>query len=61
MAFGASLEGLQAFTPDRSANLVAALYGAGEALAAALLAELYIRIFSNDSGKASKGIFSKSS
>jgi hypothetical protein len=30
------------------------------AKAAALLAELYIRIFSNDSGKASKGIFPKS-
>jgi VanZ family protein len=61
MVFGALLEGLQAFTPDRTANLMAALYGASGALAAALLAELYIRIFSNDSGKASKGIFSKSS
>lgn len=61
MVFGSVLEGLQAFTPDRTANLMAALYGASGALAAALLAELYIRIFSNDSGKASKGIFSKSS
>jgi VanZ family protein len=43
MAFAALLEGLQAFTPDRSANLVAAFYGAGGALAAALLAELFIR------------------
>ena len=43
MAFAALLEGLQAFTPDRSANLVAALCGAGGALAAALLAELFIR------------------
>jgi len=43
MAFAALLEGLQAFTPDRSANLVAAFYGAGGALAAALLAELLIR------------------
>jgi VanZ family protein len=61
MAFGAILEGLQAFTPDRSANLMAALYGASGALAAALLGELYNRIFSTDSGKAGKGIFSKRS
>ena len=46
MAFGSALEGLQAFTPDRSSNVVAALYGAGGALAAALLAELYMRVFS---------------
>jgi VanZ family protein len=37
------LEGLQAFTPDRTANLVAALCGAGGVLAAALLAELFGR------------------
>ena len=37
------LEGLQAFTPDRTANLVAALCGAGGVLAAALLAELFAR------------------
>ena len=37
------LEGLQAFTPDRTANLVAALCGAGGAVAAALLAELFSR------------------
>jgi len=37
------LEGLQAFTPDRSANLEAALCGAGGVLAAALVAELLIR------------------
>jgi VanZ family protein len=43
MAIAALLEGLQAFTPDRSANLSAALYGAGGALAAALFAELIIR------------------
>ena len=61
MVFGSALEGLQAFTPDRSSNLMAALYGAGGALAATLIAELYIRIFSNASGKASKGIFSKGS
>ena len=42
-ATGALLEGLQAFTPDRIANLEAALWGAGGALAAALVAELFIR------------------
>jgi hypothetical protein len=36
---------------------VAALYGAGGALAAALLAELFIRIFSNQAGKAGPNIF----
>jgi VanZ family protein len=39
------LEGLQAFTPDRTANLVAALCGAGGVLAAVLIAELVIRIW----------------
>ena len=43
MAAAFLLEGLQAFTPDRSANLVAALCGAGGVLAAALVAELFIR------------------
>ena len=43
MAGGALLEGLQALTPDRRANLLAAFCGAGGALAAALLAELFIR------------------
>ena len=42
--FGALLEGLQAFTPDRTANLVAALWGAGGALAAALVAEFFIQM-----------------
>ena len=37
------LEGLQAVTPDRFANLVAALCGSGGVLAAALLAELFIQ------------------
>jgi VanZ family protein len=37
------LEGLQALTPDRTANVVAALCGAGGVLAAALVAELVIR------------------
>jgi VanZ family protein len=43
MAVSVLLEGLQAFTPDRSANLEAALWGAGGALVAALIAELFIR------------------
>ena len=43
MVVGPLLEGLQAFTPDRHANLVAALCSAGGALAAALIAELFIR------------------
>ena len=43
MAAAFLLEGLQAFTPDRTANLVAALCGAGGVLAAALLAELFGR------------------
>jgi VanZ family protein len=59
MAFGALLEGLQAFTPDRSANLIAALYGAGGALAAALLAELCMRAFSNKADKRGHGILER--
>jgi VanZ family protein len=43
MATAFLLEGLQALTPDRTANLVAALCGAGGVLAAALVAELSIR------------------
>ena len=43
MAFAVLLEGLQAFTADRSSYYVAALYGAGGVLAAALLAEVFIR------------------
>jgi VanZ family protein len=45
MAIAALLEGLQALTPDRSANLEAALWGAGGALVAALVAELFIRLW----------------
>ena len=43
MVFSALLEGLQAFTPDRSANALAALAGSSGALVAALLTELLIR------------------
>jgi len=39
------LEALQALTPDRHANFQAGLYGAGGALAAALLAELFTRVW----------------
>ena len=45
MAVAALLEGLQALTPDRSANLEAALWGAAGALAAALVAELFVRVW----------------
>ena len=44
MAFAVLLEELQAFLPDRSSYYVAALYSAAGVLAAALLAELFIRI-----------------
>jgi VanZ family protein len=43
MAASPLLEALQALTPDRHANFQAGLFGAGGALAAALLAELFIR------------------
>jgi VanZ family protein len=43
MVIGALLEGLQAFTPDRTAYLPAAIYGAAGALAAAVVAEFFIR------------------
>jgi VanZ family protein len=43
MAAAFLLEGLQALTPDRSANLVAALSAVGGVLGAALVAEIFIR------------------
>lgn len=43
MAAAFLLEGLQAFTPDRTANFVAGLCGAAGVLVAALVAELFIR------------------
>jgi VanZ family protein len=43
MVFAVVLETLQALTPDRSSYFLAAFYGAGGALAAALLAELFMR------------------
>jgi VanZ family protein len=45
MAVAALLEGLQAFTPDRSAYLPAIFYGAAGALTAALVAELFVRVW----------------
>ena len=45
MAASVLLEALQALTPDRHVNFLAGLYGAGGALAAALLAELFIRVW----------------
>ena len=46
---GVLLEALQALTPDRSANSLAALCGASGALAAALLAAIFIRIIAKES------------
>jgi VanZ family protein len=43
VAFAVLLEALQSLTPDRIPNLMAALYGAGGVLVAALFAELFIR------------------
>jgi VanZ family protein len=43
MAIAALLEGLQAFTPDRTPDLGAVFCGGGGALAAALVSELLIR------------------
>jgi VanZ family protein len=43
MVIAALLEGLQAFTPDRTAYLPAVFYGAAGALAAAIVVELFIR------------------
>ena len=51
MTVAVLLEGLQALTPDRSSNVLAAFYGAGGVLAAALLAELFIRVFANKAGR----------
>jgi hypothetical protein len=54
MAGAGLLESLQALTLDRSSYYVAALYGAGGALAAAVLAELFIRALSNKASKAGR-------
>ena len=44
IAIAALLEGLQVFTPDRSSNPVAGFCSMGGVFAAALLAELFIRV-----------------
>jgi hypothetical protein len=44
MPFAALLEAVQYWTPNHSPNLLAALSGAGGALAAALLAEFILRV-----------------
>jgi VanZ family protein len=43
MVVSVLLEALQVFTPDRTASLVAALYGSLGALAAAVFADLFVR------------------
>jgi hypothetical protein len=55
MGVAGLLESLQALTLDHTSYYVAALYGAGGALAAAVLAELFIRAFSNKASKAAPG------
>ena len=56
MVFAVLLEALQAFPPDRSSNVVAALISVGGVSSAALLAELFIQARSGSikvsSGKA---------
>lgn len=51
MCVAGLLESLQALTLDHTSYYVAALYGAGGALAAAVLAELFIRAFSSKASK----------
>jgi hypothetical protein len=49
------LENLQSFLPDRSSYFVAALYSAAGVLAAALLAELFIRGRRRSESKGAEG------
>jgi VanZ family protein len=51
MIVAALLEGLQALTPDRIAYLPAIFYGAGGALAAALVAKVFIRAWKLDKAR----------
>jgi VanZ family protein len=55
MAVAGLLEGLQRFTPDRSPDVQAALWGAGGALVAGLLAEAFLRLW----GGATVGLYLK--
>ena len=50
VVFAMVLEALQGLTPDRTPNLMAAIYGAGGVLAAALLAELFLGARSRRAG-----------
>ena len=52
MALAGLLEWLEALTPDRTPDLQAALYSAGGVLAAALVAELFIRVLRPVNGRA---------
>jgi VanZ family protein len=46
VAFAVVLEGLQAFMPDRSSYYLAAVYSAAGVIAAALIADLFLRALS---------------
>ena len=54
-AFAVLLEGLQAFMPDRSSYYMAAVYCAAGVLAAALLAEFFIRAWRRFQSKRADG------
>ena len=54
-AFAVMLEGLQAFMPDRSSYYMAAVYSAAGVLAAALLAEFFIRAWRRFQSKRADG------
>ena len=51
MVFAVLLESLQAFMPDRSSYYLAAVYSAAGVLAAALIAELFIRAWTRFQSK----------
>ena len=55
LAFALVLENLQSFLTDRSSYFVAALYSAAGVLAAALLAELFIRGRRRSESKGAEG------
>ena len=55
VVFALVLENLQSFLPDRSSYFVAALYSAAGVLAAALLAELFIRGRRRSESKGAEG------
>jgi VanZ family protein len=59
MILAATLEGLQAFTPDRHADIVAALYSMSGALAAALPSEFAARAWRRFDGGAPRLVLSQ--